>query len=197
MANCVVFYGHGELMQGENPGKAAVPTGCKLLLFARHKEVINTHRMQDIVLDLIDNGLGARYIRYKRGRRWVPGFISRMKDAGHLRRVKDAGQQVHNYRLFPQDKFTRYVDSVEGVFEAVTTEDDAGVPLATLMERHGRPGTTMLWVPCRAVEGLGAQHTPYDLYDAGDTPAEVYNSKGELEGQGYVRPRHGQYYKRS
>jgi hypothetical protein len=45
MARYGVFWGHGEWSPQENPGKTNVPSGCKLLLFARHKEAINTDRM--------------------------------------------------------------------------------------------------------------------------------------------------------
>jgi hypothetical protein len=54
--NIVVFYGHGELMLSEDPAKTPVPTGCKLLLFARHKEQISRVRMLEIVDDLLRYG---------------------------------------------------------------------------------------------------------------------------------------------
>jgi hypothetical protein len=236
MSNCVVFYGHGEWSPKENPAKTAVPTGCKLLLFTRHKEAISTIRMREIVYDLKLNGWDARYHSYHRDdlfdgwdkrsdvyppdevlktwdgrypkyhrasnpischqRLWVQGFISRMKEAGHLRRIKDAGQQVHNYRLFPQDEDTGYFESVEGLFEAVTTKETAGVSLAQLMKDHGKPGTMMLWVPCRSVEGLSADKALFDLYGGSDKPIkDMTNKEGKVVAQGWVRPRDGTYFK--
>jgi len=207
--NIVVFYGHGELLANENPDKTTVPGGCKLLLFARHKEQISVNRMREIVYDLANYGWGSCYyiipdriegIEYLADntgrRRWDPGFISRMKDAGHLRRIKDGGQPVHNYRLFPQDATTGYMESVEGLYKVVTTEDENGVPLDTLMQEHGKPGTMMLWVPCRAVENLPAKDTLLDLYGQSDRPVVLSNREGGGDVAGYIRPLHGEYFKK-
>jgi hypothetical protein len=206
--NIVVFYGHGELMLSEDPAKTPVPTGCKLLLFARHKEQISRVRMLEIVDDLLrygwdpgyykvqDRSVGPENYADNEGRRrWGPGFISRMKEAGHLRRIRTAGDLVHNYRLFPQDDRSGYIESVEGLYEAATTKYPGGVALKTLMKDHGKPGTMMLWVPCRAVEGLPGKNTLLDVYGQSRGSVALRNKQGE-EVQAYIRPGDWTYAKR-
>jgi hypothetical protein len=186
MARYVVFWGHGRWSPNENPAKTTVPTGCQLLLFARHREMIDVRRMHDIIalLDRAGEDL-AEVVR------WA-------KLTASLRRFKSAGEEVHNYRLYPYDDKMGTYPSVEGLYDVVTAENKPdGEPLAQLMRRHGTPGVVMLWVPCRQVIGLDPADALIDAYQSKDQHGKLYSENQDGKwvglGTGYYRPEH--YYK--
>lgn len=182
MPRYVIFWGHGSWSDKESPAKVAVPTGCRLLLFARHKEEISTNRMHAIVDWLCR-------------RQDETDFVALMKDFSSLRRIKRAGETVHNYRLYPQDMGLPVTDDeVPDLYTLVTTDRDDGVTLASLMAEHGAPGTTLMWLPCRALKG------EMRLVDGYDAPSlaefNVLDEAGKVTGQHpfYHRPEKG-YFK--
>jgi hypothetical protein len=77
-----------------------------------------------------------------------------MNKGRHLRRIKAAGEMVHNYRLFPQHRLpTNLKDDYENVLNVVTVSEEKGETLETLFQKHGAPGCIIMWVACRAIVG--------------------------------------------
>ena len=193
MAHYVVFWGHGRWSPNEIPAKTTVPTGCQLMLFARHREMIDVNRMHNII------GFLER-AQAQQDEAQQAELVRLAKLTGSLRRIKYAGEEVHNYRLYPFDDNMGTHPSVEGFYDVVTAENKPdGEPLAQLMRRHGRPGVTMLWVPCRQVIGLDPADAMVDAYYSQDQHGKLIGVRDEhgnlIEplGMGYYRP--GHYFK--
>lgn len=189
MARYVVFWGHGRWSPNENPGKTIVPTGCKLLLFARHKEMIDVRRMHDIIgslerfepeiiSPLLKNTIQSQAMAAEGD----ASFMYWMKRTASLRRIKNTGEDVHNYRLYPYDRHMGTHPSIDGYYEVVTTDNADGISLVQLMAKYGQPGVTMLWMPCRQVTGLAPKNALVDAYDSQD---QIGKALGD--GMGYYR----------
>lgn len=168
MPMTIIFWGHGDWRAGD--GKTFVPPGCRLYLFQRHKEAIDTQRMDDIK---------HRVIRSKElgENDWVasPYFGDDLRTNGDLRRIKTGLEQVHNYRLYPPSDGVYWPDPVPPEIAAtcrvVTTDKAEGETLRDLFLANAAGPAHFLWIPCRAV-----RDATDNLIDGGNyhRPAQGY-----------------------
>lgn len=177
MANVVLLFGHGSFAPDEAPGKATVPGGCRFCLFARHGEEIDGTRMKHLSYYLGRYNVDA--LAQQADLLGHADFMDEMKQGQHLRRIKTAGDQVHNYRLFPPSglQYDLYGEQAETGVKLVTVDEEHGVTLAQLFERHGTPGSILMWVACRAI--VGQVRHGIDGYDLPPSVTEVARTDGE------------------
>jgi len=152
-----IFYGHGRYR--ESDGYTVVPGGCNLFFFAKHVEEIATDRMNHIwgmISSAIDEGVD-----------WLTGgAFEKMKssDYRHVRQVLPGGASVQNYRLFPPEGLpnlngTNIVRTANDEFSTpmqvnvITTNNEDGVTLKSLLQTHGTQGSRLVWICCRAIDG--------------------------------------------
>ena len=154
MANVVLLFGHGKFDPKEQPPKVAVPSGCKFCLFARHKEEIMGTRMTHLSYYISRYNIDAmakttNLLAYQ-------DFKDEMLKEQHLRRIKTGGDPVHNYRLFPPAGLTHdlYDEEAQTGVKLVTVDNEDGVTLQSLFQAHGAAGTVLMWIACRAVNGV-------------------------------------------
>ncbi|GAA5172290.1 putative adhesin [Viridibacterium curvum] len=189
MANVVLLFGHGSFNPLESPSKATIPTGCRLLLFARHGEEINGERMTHITYWIDHFAPEAK--AEQSDLLAHSAFMKQMKEDNHLRRVKNGGEQVHNYRLFPPAGLYHDVsgEKSETGVKLVMVEDENGVPLQSLLAKYGKPGRLVMWVACRAmtdktkrrVDGYNLSSTITHVTQ-GDDLVPIYRRENEPNG---------------
>jgi hypothetical protein len=164
MANVIMFFGHGSFDPNEAPQKTAVPNGCRFCLYTRHKEEIAGTRMTYLSYAITSASLRA--LEEEAAGLAGPDFIDEMNANSNLRRIKTAGQRVHNYRLFPPAGLLldpAVFDQSEAV-ELVCVTEPEGRTLESLFSEYGnQPGHVLMWVACRAV--VGREGTMVDGYD--------------------------------
>lgn len=144
-----IFWGHGDW--GPEDGHAFIPQGSQLYFFARHKEEINTERM-DSILYAVKEGID----------RGVENIIKNeyfdLHEDRSLRRIKPEGARIRNYRLLPPSGGVCTPDpldpTVAAVCQIITTTNPDGERLEALFGRCGNSPATYLWLPCRAVRGV-------------------------------------------
>lgn len=155
-------------MYRESDGYAVVPGGCNLFFCAKHVEEIAVDRMNQIwgtISDAIEDGVD-----------WLTGGSfekMRSSDYCHIRQVFPDGASVKNYRLFPPDGLpnlngTNIVSTTEDFsspmrVNVVTTAEEDGVTLKSLLAQHGAYGSRLVWICCRAIEG--SKETLLDMFD--------------------------------
>lgn len=143
-----IFWGHGDW--GPDDGHTYIPQGSQLYFFARHKEEINTARM-DSILYAVTTGI----------ERGVENVIKNdyfdLHEDQSLRRIKPEGARVRNYRLLPPSGGVCVPEELDpevaAVCKIITTSKAKGEHLEDLFKRCGSPAT-YLWLPCRAVRGV-------------------------------------------
>jgi len=161
-----IFYGHGRYR--ESDGYAVVPGGCNLFFCAKHVEEIAVTRMTHIwgmISEAIEDGVD-----------WLTGGpFAKMKssDYCHVRQVFADGASVPNYRLFPPDGLpslnsTNIVSTTQDFkspmrVNVITTDQEDGVTLKSLLRAHGGYGSRLVWICCRAIDG--SKESLLDLYD--------------------------------
>lgn len=144
-----IFWGHGDW--GPEDGHTFIPQGSQLYFFARHKEEINTERM-DSILYAVKEGIdrGVKNI--------IKNEYFDLHEERSLRRIKPGGARIRNYRLLPPsgDVYApEPLDSkVAAVCKIITTAKPEGERLEELFKQYGAGPATYLWVPCRAVRGV-------------------------------------------
>ncbi|UTH29638.1 putative adhesin [Ectopseudomonas hydrolytica] len=144
-----IFWGHGDW--GPEDGHTFIPQGSQLYFFARHKEEINTERM-DSILYAVKEGIdrGVKNI--------IKNEYFDLHEERSLRRIKPGGARIRNYRLLPPsgDVYApEPLDSkIAAVCKIITTAKPEGERLEELFKQYGAGPATYLWVPCRAVRGV-------------------------------------------
>lgn len=144
-----IFWGHGDW--GPEDGHTFIPQGSQLYFFARHKEEINTKRM-DSILYAVTEGI----------ERGVENIIRNehfdLHEERNLRRIKPEGARIRNYRLLPPSGDVYAPDpldpTVAAVCQIITTAKPEGERLEALFKQYGTGPATYLWLPCRAVRGV-------------------------------------------
>lgn len=143
-----ILWGHGDW--GPEDGHTNVPPGSELYFFARHKEEINTQRM-DGIFYAVTTGL----------EREVPDIIANehfnLRDSGDLRRIRPEHARVRNYMLRRPSggvKWPWELDpGLQAVCRVVTAAHADGESLESLFARCTDRPAKFLWLPCRAVRG--------------------------------------------
>ena len=74
----------------------------------------------------------------------------------------------------------------------VTVQDDKGVTLESLFKTHGAPGTVLMWVACRSVDGTDGFVDGYNMMatitevprtETGEMVPVLHRSDGYFKGQ--------------